>query len=142
MGKVRSKNTDPGPVMTCGRQMLCTMHSSSQAYILCPLVTIFSITLYSYSSFHQESVSRSQSKPKVTTVNCSWVFICWLVCLVFVSSKISPDSKPWTRISVLVSGAVLAKPAKGSEENNSSFQSHCPQTVTSGDRTIAHTADC
>lgn len=85
-------------------------------------------------------MSRSRAKHRVLTGIYSWVFICWLVWLVFVSTKISPVSSPRTRIHVLVSQAALATASKGPEEN-SSFQSHCPQTMASGDRSITHTAD-
>lgn len=85
-------------------------------------------------------MSRSRAKHRVLTGIYSWVFICWLVWLVFVSTKISPVSSPRTRIHVLVSQAALATASKGPEEK-SSFQSHRPQIMASGDRSITHTAD-
>lgn len=143
-GRGQGQNHRP---RACGSwQGICSVrgpiHISCQGHTLRPPVTIFSLMFYSRSSFHLELVSRSHAKHRALAGNYSWVFICWLVWLVFISTKISPDSSPRTRISILVrSQAAPATASKGPEEN-SSFQSHCPQAMALRDRSIAHTADC
>lgn len=113
---------------------------ATHAVLLWPFPPSRSTAVHHRPSFHLESVSRSHTTHRVLTGNYSWVFICWLVWLAFVSTKISPDSSPWTKISVLVSQAALVTASNGREEK--SFQSHCPQTIASGDRSIAHIANC